>query len=98
MRLLHLIISFVEEWISTQSRSWTRLVPCDDEVEVPHELDGRLARTFGSFDEHGQFPDHGNRGSSLHTDFPTLLKRGLINNRASRARPFERPGIVRSLR
>jgi hypothetical protein len=72
-----LITSFVEDWISTQSPAWTRLVPYDDEVEVPHELGGRLARTFGSFDEQGQFFDHRNKGTFLHTDLLTLLNSGV---------------------
>ena len=92
-----LITSFVEDWISTQSPARTRLVPYDDEVEVPHELGGRPAGTFGSFDEPGQFFDHGNRGISLHTDLLTLLNAGSLMNPAPRTRPFERPGFVKSI-
>jgi hypothetical protein len=50
---LYLTINFVKHWFGTQSPAWPRLVPYDDEVEVLHELGGRLARTFGSFDKHG---------------------------------------------
>jgi hypothetical protein len=91
------ITSFVEDWTGTQSPARPRLVPYDDEVEVPHELGGRLARTFGSFDEAGQFLDHRNRGIFLHTDLPTLLSPDSLMNRAPRKRPFGRPGIVKSI-
>ena len=89
-------ISVVKDWIGTQSPAWTRLVPYDDEVEVPHELGGGLARTFGSFDEHRQLPDHANRGISLHIDLPKLQKQRALTNWSCRTRPSERPGIVRS--
>jgi hypothetical protein len=73
------------------------LVPYNDEVEVSHELGGCLARTFGSFDKHGQFLDHRNRGISLHTDLLTLLSAGSLMKRAPRTRPFERPGFVKNI-
>lgn len=55
------------------------MVPYDHEVVVSHEMGGRLARTFGSANEHGQFFDHRNLGNSLHTDLLTLLNAGFIN-------------------
>jgi hypothetical protein len=33
---LRLTIAFVKYWISTQFPAWTRLVPYNNEVEVPH--------------------------------------------------------------
>jgi hypothetical protein len=60
-------------------------------------LGSRLACTFGSFDKHGQLSDHRNR-ISFHIDLPMLLKQRSLTNGSSRARPSERPGIVRILR
>jgi hypothetical protein len=42
-------------------------------------LGGRLAGTFSSFDEHGQFFDHRNIGNFLHTDLLALLNARLVN-------------------
>jgi hypothetical protein len=66
-----LITSFIKDLISAQSPAWTRLVPYDDEVEVLHELGGRAARTFGSFDKRRQLSDHRNRGIFLHIELPS---------------------------
>jgi hypothetical protein len=71
------------------------LVPYNNEVEVSHELGGRLARTFSPFDEHGQFLDDRNGDISLHADLLTLLNAGSLLNRPPRTRPFERPGTVK---
>ena len=73
------------------------MVPYNNEVEVSHELGGRLARTFSPFDEHGQFLDHRNGGISLHADLLTLLNAGSLMNRAPWTRPFERPGFVKNI-
>jgi hypothetical protein len=42
-------------------------------------LGGRLACTFGSFDEHGQFFYHRNIGNFLHSDLLALLNARLVN-------------------
>lgn len=95
---LCLIIGFVKHWIGAQSPPWLRLVPYEDEVEVSHELGGRLARTFGSFDEHGQFFDHRNRGGFLHTDLLTLLNSGFVNESAAPNSSIPGPGNVKNFR
>jgi hypothetical protein len=78
-----LMTGFVEDWISTQPRARTRSVPYKHEVEVSDELGGRLARTFSSVDEHGQFFDHRNGCISSHTALLSLLKAGFVNKSAA---------------
>ena len=73
------------------------MVPYQDEVEVSHELGGRLGRAFSSFDEHGQFFDHRNRGNSLHTDWLTLLKGEFVNESSAPDSSIRASGIRQNL-